>query len=251
MHLDVAAMTSEQKRSAGVQFGAIRGSAHEHKVFWNGKILDWETTRYGVGASPDLVEGIAGRISSSVRSRMETAVRLLAPHLAGRRVVELGCGSGLLAESLLKLGAASYQGYDISDVAIARAKQRAATSPRGDAMQSNVAAVTDLPSQDDALVVSLGLIEWLSPSELDRLFALSRRGLFFHSFSEKHWSVTQLIHRAYVHLSYGWKTGGYVPQYHRVADIAAIAKQHHPDRLNFYRKRQLRFGIFVSNLTFE
>ena len=145
--------------------------AAEPKAFWNAKILGWEASRYGGAASPDLVEGVAGRTSSSVRFRLDAAARLLAPHLAGRRVVELGCGSGLLAERLLALGAASYQGYDFSEAAIARAKQRAADSPRGEAMRFAVAAITDLPPQGDALVVSLGLVDWLAPAELDHLFS--------------------------------------------------------------------------------
>ena len=220
------------------------------KRFGMSKILDWEASRYRLGATPNLVEGVAGRVSSSVRYRMDAAVHLLAPHLAGRRVVELGCGSGLLAERLLALGAASYQGYDISTVAIARAKQRITKSRQGEAMQFDVAAIADLPLQDDALVVSLGLIEWLPPTELDHLFAISSKGLFFHGFSERRRSMTQLIHRTYVYFSYGRRTGGYVPQYHGVEEIAAIAKRHRVDRLNVYRSRRLRFGIFVSNLTF-
>ena len=149
-----------------------------------------------------------------MRFRLDVAARLLAPHLAGRRVVELGCGSGLLAERLLALGAASYQGYDLSEAAIARAKQRAADSPRGEAMRFAVAAVADLPPQGDALVVSLGLVDWLTPAELDHLFALGRQGSCLHAFSERRRSAAQLIHRAYVQFSYGWKNGGYVPRYH-------------------------------------
>jgi cyclopropane fatty-acyl-phospholipid synthase-like methyltransferase len=162
--------------------------------------------------------------------------------------VELGCGSGLLAERLLKLGAASYQGYDFSDAAIARAKQRAAASPYGEAMQFAVAALADLPSQGDALVVSLGLIEWLTPAEVDHLFALSRQGSCLHGFSELRHSVTQLIHRAYVQFSYGRSTGGYVPRYQRVAEIAAIAARQGIGPLAVFRHQRLRFGILVSDL---
>jgi SAM-dependent methyltransferase len=222
--------------------------AFDRAAFWDAKILDWEASRYGFGASLNLVEGVAGQISSSVRFRRDAAIGLLTPHLAGRRIVEFGCGSGLLAEKLLALGAESYHGYDISGVAIAHAKQRATQSPRGEAMRFDVAALADIPLRDNAVTISLGLAEWLKPVELDRLFALSRRGLFLHGFSEKRRSVTQLIHRAYVHCSYGWKTDGYAPQYHRAAELAAIAKCHGIDRLNFYRHRRLRFGAFATNL---
>jgi putative flippase GtrA/SAM-dependent methyltransferase len=225
--------------------------APEPKAFWDSKILGWESTRYGRPESSDLIEGLAGQISSSVRFRLDAAVRLLAPHLAGRRVVELGCGSGRLAERLLLLGAASYQGYDFSEVAIARAKQRAAASPRGEAMRFAVAAVADAPPQGDALLISFGLIEWLTPAELDRLFALGRQGSCLHALSERRRSATQFIHRAYVHFAYGRINGGYVPRYHQVEEIAAIANRHGIGPLGVFRHRRMRFGIFVSDLPLE
>jgi len=221
------------------------------RAFWNAKILGWEASRYGIAASPDLIENLAGRVSSSVRFRLDTAARLLAPHISGRRIVELGCGSGLLAQRLMQLGAASYQGYDLSDVAIARAKQRLAGSPQSEAVRFVVAAITDLPPQGDALVLSLGLVEWLTQVELDHLFSLSHQGLFLHAFSEQRRSLAQLIHRGYVQFSYGRKSGGYAPRYHEVSEIAAVAQRHGVSRLNVYRHRRLRFGTFVSNLALQ
>jgi len=229
--------------------GVGRATGFDPKAFWNDKILGWEASRYGDGASAaDLVETVAGRISSSVRFRLATAARLLAPHLAGRRVVELGCGSGLLAERLLMLGAASYEGYDLSDVAIARAQLRAAASPRREHMRFAVAAITDLPPQGTAVVVSLGLIEWLTAAELDHLFAIGRHGSCLHAASERRRSAAQLIHRAYAHFAYGRKNGGYVPRYHRLEELAAVADRHGIGRLSVFRHRRLRFGIFVSDL---
>ncbi len=218
------------------------------KAFWDAKILGWEASRYGGAAAPDVVEGLAGRASSSLRFRLDCAARLLGPHLAGRRVVELGCGSGLLAERLLALGAASYHGFDISAAAIAKARDRAAASPLGAAMRFDVAAVAELPPQGDAVVMSLGLVDWLDAAELDHLFGLGRHGSCFHAVSERQPTAAQLVHRAYVQLSYGWKSGGYRPRYHGVDEIAAIAGRHGIGPLNAYRHQQLRFGIFVSDL---
>lgn len=226
--------------------------AFDRTAFWNSKILGWEASRYGgTAASPDLIEDLAGSVSSSVRFRLITAARLLAPHVAGRRVVELGCGSGLLAEPVLAAGAASYQGYDLSDQAIDRARHRAGSSPHGGAMRFTVAAIADLPPQGDAVVVSLGLIDWLTPTELEHLFEIGRNGSCLHSISERRRSLEQLIHRTYVRFSYGWKTGGYVPHYHGIEEIAAVARQSGIGRLSVFRDRRLRFGAFVSDLPLE
>ena len=207
------------------------------KAFWNAKILGWEASRYGEGG-----EDLA---SSSLRFRMDSAIRLLEPHLAGRRVVELGCGSGLLAERLLAAGALSYQGYDISEAAIAKARERAAGR---DAIRFDVASVAELPPLGDALVVSLGLVDWLNEEDLGHLLALGRQGSCFHAVSERRLSATQLIHRIYVLLAYGWKSGGYMPRYHRVADVAALAERHGIGPLHVHRHPKLRFGLFVSDL---
>jgi putative flippase GtrA/SAM-dependent methyltransferase len=237
-------------RAGLARFFAARPA--DPKAFWNGKILDWEASRYGGRAgAANLVEGLAGRASSSVRFRLDAAAQLLTPHLAGRRVVELGCGSGLLAEPLLAAGAVAYQGYDFSEAAITAARKRAATSPRGAAMRFDVAAVAEIPPQGDAVVISLGLVDWLGAAELDHLFALGGGGSCLHAVSEQRRSAVQLIHRAYVQCSYGWKNGGYVPRYHRLAEIAAIAGRHGIGRLNVFRHRRLRFGIFVSDLSLE
>ena len=264
------------------------------KSFWNAKILGWEDSRYKDPATaPSLAERIAGRVSTSLRFRLEEAVRLLAPHLPGRRVVELGCGSGLLAERLLALGAASYQGFDISDAAIARARSRhhalaqietvcgppgslslpsspgltgQSMDPRvkpGDddmkrrpseignltrPMTFDVAAVEDLGSQGDALIFSLGLFDWLSSAEIAHVFSIGRQGSYFHAVAERRRSVEQIIHRAYVHFSYGRRTG-YAPRYHATAEIDALLSASGRPPAKIYRHARMRFGIFVTDLT--
>lgn len=222
--------------------------AHHHpidpKSFWNAKILGWENSRYSASSgTPGLVERIAGRVSTSLRFRLDAAVELLAPHLPGRRVVELGCGSGLLAERLITLGAASYQGYDLSEAAIDRARQRA-DGPR---VSFDVAAVGELPAQGDSLVFSLGLFDWLTPAEIAHVFAIGHDGDYFHAVAERRHSVEQLIHRAYVHLSYGRRTG-YAPRYHSMAEIDALLRRTGLPPAKVHRHRRMRFGIFVTDL---
>lgn len=218
------------------------------RSFWNAKILGWEDSRYGASAAaPSLVERIAGGVSTSLRFRLEAAAALLAPHLPGRRVVELGCGSGLLAERLLALGAASYQGVDLSDGAIVRARERHAGSPAAGRMAFDVGSVLDLRPQGDALVFSLGLFDWLSPEEITHVFSVGRGGNYFHAVAEKRRSVQQVIHRAYVHFSYGRRTG-YEPRYHSTLEIDTLLATAGLAPAKIYRHPRMRFGIFVTDL---
>jgi SAM-dependent methyltransferase len=173
---------------------------------------------------------------------------LLAPHLPGRRLVELGCGSGLLAGRLISLGAAHYQGFDISEVAIARARDRQIMQPTATRIAFDVASVTELGPQGDSLVFSLGLFDWLTPDEIAHVFSIGRSGCYFHAVAERRRSVEQAIHRAYVDLSYGRRTG-YRPQYHSVTDINALLARAELPPTNVYRHARLRFGIFATDLT--
>lgn len=217
--------------------------------FWNDKILGWEDSRYGVpDISNGLVERIAGGVSSSLRFRLTAAVRLLAPHVRGRRVVEVGCGSGYLAAPLIEAGAIAYQGFDIAPNAIDRAR-RLLGGLGGDArpVRFDVAAVTDLHDQGDAMLVSLGLFDWLTDDEISHLFAIGRSGPYLHALSERRLSAQQLIHRLYVHVAYGRRTG-LRPRYQSVAEIDALLAATGRPPAGVFRHPRLRFGIFVSDL---
>ncbi len=218
------------------------------KSFWNAKILGWEDSRYSTSAAaPSLVERIAGGVSTSLRFRLEAAVARLAPHVPGRRLVELGCGSGLLTERLMALGALHYQGFDISEAAIGRARQRNIGLIEAGSVSFHVAGVGELDPQSDALLFSLGLFDWLSPAEIAHVFSIGRQGRYFHAVSERRRSIEQLIHRAYVHFSYGRRTG-YAPRYHSMAEIDGLLEQAGLPSAQVYRHARMRFGIFVTDL---
>lgn len=211
------------------------------KTFWDRKIIAWEDSRYGGAASG--VERIAGTVSASLRFRLEAAFARLAPHVAGRDLVELGCGSALLADRLLAAGARSYLGIDISDAAIARAMAR----HRDGRAQFRAAPVTALAPLGDALVFSLGLFDWLTPDEIAHVFAVGQQGNYLHAVSERRRSLQQLVHRAYVHFSYGRRTG-FRPAYHSVGQMTALLAQAGLPPARIWRHPALSFGMFLSDL---
>ncbi|HIJ62508.1 MAG TPA: methyltransferase domain-containing protein [Rhodospirillaceae bacterium] len=209
----------------------VFAQAVEPRDFWNGRILAWEASRY---------DGPQNVASSSLRARQDLALALLAPYLPGRRVVELGCGSGRLAERLIAAGAISYHGYDLSPVAVAEAR-RHVPSPQ---ITFSEAPVDAVPATGDALVISLGLLDWLAPDEIARVLALGADGLWLHSLSEVRPSPQQLIHRLYSRLAY---RAGYRPAYHRISQIDALLAGQGLPPARVFRHRSLRFGAFIAN----
>jgi hypothetical protein len=70
----------------------------DSKQFWEDKILTWEDGRYGEEVKAgSWLERIANRASGSLRFRLTITKELLASHVKGKHIVELGCGSGFLA----------------------------------------------------------------------------------------------------------------------------------------------------------
>lgn len=219
------------------------------KQFWEKKILTWERGRYDApreGAT--LLESVANRSSGSLRFRLDITRQLLAPYVAGKHVVEVGCGSGLLAMDILDKGAASYTGYDIAEIAVTEARRRVEGTKSGQRARFEVCSVMELPKLEADIVFSLGLLDWLTDEELDALFKATGSSDYLHAISEKGRSLAQWLHRAYVHLSYGRRTGSYVPRYYSVAWLEPLIQRHNPADVNVFRHPSLSFGALVSSL---
>jgi SAM-dependent methyltransferase len=217
--------------------------------FWDEKITGWEDGRYDeMRPSATLLEKIANWSSASLRFRMAVTRTLLEPHVKGRKIVELGCGSGSLARDFLACGASAYQGYDISPIAIDRARTLAREQQLGSMAQFDVGAISELPRFDADIVVSLGLFDWLSDEDLRRVFELSGNADFHHAISEKRVSITQALHRLYVHIAYGYRTGGYVPRYFAANQIEDLARPFNDKTVRVFRDSRLSFGAFLTTL---
>jgi SAM-dependent methyltransferase len=218
--------------------------AVDPKQFWEAKLLAWEEGRYGRPDRPrGLLEWIANRSSMSLRFRVAITPELLRPYLAGKRVLELGCGSGIIAGKLIEHGAASYLGIDIAESAIEKARSRHGNDAR---MQFQVGNVADLPPLSVDLIVSLGLFDWLTDDEIAAVFRQSGKADFLHAIAERRPGLQQWLHRSYVQLAYGYRTDSYRPRYFTCDHIKSLAEVRQP--LHVYRSWRLSFGALISSL---
>lgn len=172
------------------------------RKFWDLKILQWEKNRYNAGA-----------FGGPLKARRQTALALIENRVQGLRVVEIGCGSAHLAETILGFGAQSYVGIDVSGVALRSAEKRIESKGLSKSIQfinSSVESIDHSLSAD--IVLSLGLVDWLSKSQLERLARIAENALHVHSYSElRFFSVYQAMHRVYTYALYAHR--GYGPRY--------------------------------------
>jgi predicted TPR repeat methyltransferase len=222
------------------------------KEFWEKKILGWEHGRYELPSKGStLIERLANQSSDSLRFRLNVTCKLLRRHVENKKVVEIGCGSGLLAEPLLALGARSYTGYDIAENAVAEAKGRAKLNGLSNKAAFHVKRVSELPSLDADIIFSLGLVDWLTNIELDALFRAGGRADYLHAIAESRLSISQMLHRIYVHLAYGHRTGSYVPRYYKVAELEKMIQQYKQAQVHVFRHPKLSFGALISSLPLD
>jgi SAM-dependent methyltransferase len=217
------------------------------RQFWEDKILGWEEGRYKLNQkNSNLLERLANRASDSLRFRVEITPTLIAPFVQGKRIVELGCGSGLLAKRFIDAGAKSYLGIDIAESAILKARSLPGNSNAK--IQFAVSGIEEMAPLECDIVISLGLIDWLTDDEIAKMFELCGKADYLHSIAERRISIQQYLHRLYVHFSYGRRTGAYRPRYLTVKQIKKLADLAAVRPIYVFRDNRLSFGAMVSSL---
>jgi SAM-dependent methyltransferase len=147
----------------------------ESGEYWKEHVLSWEAGAYYKDRSAR--PAFWDRVSSIFRGRamyvrMDAALQLVSPHLAGLDVLDIGCGSGRFAFQLLAAGAERVVGIDVSPAAIEAAEAR-----RRQTLPS-----AELPSVD--LITALGVIEYFDATELSALLGSFNSRYFLIDFPD-------------------------------------------------------------------
>ena len=100
------------------------------------------------------------------------ALRAMLPPLAGKRVIDLGCGFGWFCRWAAAQGAAAILGLDLSERMLDRAR---AESPASVQYRQADLAALDLPS--DAFDIAYSSLAFHYIADIDRLFATVRQTL--------------------------------------------------------------------------
>ena len=157
--------------------------------YWKEHLLSWEASAY-YKDTPHKANWW-DRLSTFFRGdamyvRMNAALELLKPHLAGKTVLDVGCASGRFPFQLLEAGAAKVYGVDISPDAIEIANQNREHAGLQDRLDFSTADVVHpnnpLPKSD--LVTALGVIEYFDADTMSAFLGNLQTEYFFLDFPD-------------------------------------------------------------------
>ncbi|PIT93580.1 hypothetical protein COU00_03635 [Candidatus Falkowbacteria bacterium CG10_big_fil_rev_8_21_14_0_10_43_11] len=213
------------------------------KAYWDKKIIDWENSIVKRGTF-SAVEKLAGYFRKPLVFRAELCLKLLAPFINGKTILELGCGSGFFAFELSQRGAAKkIIGIDISPNAVKRAKEinaQRSVPAVCDFLEADASALATLPAAD--ITIGLGFLDYLTQAEIKLIFEKNKSKYFLFTFSEKKFSLWRYVHILYL-LSQRCPKHFYYTKRQISECIAARYGE-----IQFINHRKLSFCCVVHNL---
>ncbi len=157
--------------------------------YWKKHLLSWEASAY-YKDTPHKAN-LWDRLSTVFRGeamyvRMNAALELLKPYLAGKTVLDVGCASGRFAFQMLDAGAAKVYGVDISPEALQIADAHRIQAGLEEQLDFSVVDVVNpaspLPQSD--LVTALGVIEYFDTWAMSAFLGNLQTEYFFLDFPD-------------------------------------------------------------------
>ncbi len=178
--------------------------------YWKQHVVSWEASAYfkDSGKQPTFWDSLSTLFrGQGMYVRMDAALKMAAPFIKDKVILDIGCASGRFAFQLMEAGAQKVIGVDVSSEAIDAANQKRLAGPYADRTEFKVIDLTqpnvELPQVD--LVTALGVIEYFNAAELDSLMSRMKAKYFLFDFPDaegrrKDWSTWQL-RRVYLWLN--------------------------------------------------
>lgn len=216
----------------------------DQREYWNEKIVDWEKTAYTNKALSykSFLERLATPFRKILKKRMKMAEILVADHVKGKIVVDLGCGTGIFLRTLIKYGPEKLIGVDITQSAI----QTANTEVRSlgitrtiEFLYADVRKELGFLKHAD-IVIGIGFIDYLNAKELLELLRNVKDKQFLFSFPARIFSLREVLHRMYLILASCPGSYKYSKE-----EMDTILKKAGVKQWWYYDRRSIRF---VTNL---
>lgn len=179
--------------------------------YWKEHTVSWEASAYfkDTNKKPAFWDAASTWFrGEGMYVRMAAALKIAAPHVKDKVVLDIGCASGRFSAQLIEAGAKRVIGVDVVPDVIELANQRRLASPYAERMEFSM---LDL-GQSDAqfprvdIVTALGVIEYFDAPALDSILGRMKTQYFLFDFPDsegrkKNWLTWQL-RRVYLWLNH-------------------------------------------------
>lgn len=221
-----------------------QNEADNRAAYWDRRIRSWSQSSYSADR-----QDLMSRARKSIDARKEQTKLLLRRHMQpGFTLVDLGCGAGQLAiDAVRELGASHAVGRDFSSEAIRVAEENRIAFGVGKAVAFEVAD-TNLALPPADVVTGLGLLDWLSDSEIDGLFLSLKGRRFVLSYSEQDNSPAELVHRAWLVWRLAITRSPARARHHTRRFIFGLVEKHGISGVEQVAHPSMRFGRLIHNL---
>ena len=179
--------------------------------YWKQHTVSWEASAYfkDTNKKPAFWDAVSTWFrGEGMYVRMDAALKMVAPHVKDKVVLDIGCASGRFSAQLIEAGAKHVIGVDVVPAVIEFANQRRLASPYADCTEFSVLdlgqADAQFPQVD--IVTALGVIEYFDASALDSIMSRMKTKYFLFDFPDsegrrKDWATWQL-RRVYLWLNH-------------------------------------------------
>ncbi|MCL5432572.1 MAG: class I SAM-dependent methyltransferase [Patescibacteria group bacterium] len=175
---------------------------NNQKKYWEEKIIKWEKNVYqGKNYSRQpIFEKIATPFRRILKTRLNTAEKLVSKHIKNKIVADLGCGSGIFIMNLLKYNPKKLVGVDIAPSAVKFANGNVKKERLGKKIKfvcEDVRKNTRVLKNVD-VVTGIGFIDYFNREELQNLLNSLKGKIFMFSFPQKIITPREILHRVYL-----------------------------------------------------
>ena len=216
--------------------------------YWKATAKSWNQQYYGdKKRERSLLSRLTRNPPETVHFRQRVILDHLEQHIQGKRVVEFGCGTGLLSQEIIQRGARSYHGYDLAQSVIDIALENIETSSFGDRITFSCVDLESITSLNADFVLSAGLTTWITLEQINHMFAISRELDFLHAISEPRLSLRYMLRALHQSMT---PTESYQGKLKKVSNVTEIAKKHGWENFHVFRHRKLSSVACLSSLPF-
>ena len=170
------------------------------KNYWEKHIINWEKSAYKGKSSGSIVERTATLFRGHLIHRKNTCKRILVDRIEGKRILELGCGTGTLLRELAHEGSPCCAvGWEISGKAVEFGRQAIIQEGLQNICRMECRDIKDSLKELNSfdIIYGLGILEYLHQEALFSLFENLTSHEFFFQYHRNFFSMKNILHRLY------------------------------------------------------